>query len=337
MFTAGLPFTRLGRLLTLLLPLAAGTTLHAGTASAAKADGKNPPQGVQQVLDEVTPLTELSYETSYVGSSGFQQKQFDGSDPLSANGGTQRPYGHIDELQTSVAATHRFHLFDKVYLKLGASYERFDFGVTDAPLPATLQSLNAVVALEYVVRGNTAAFITTSPGVYFSQTGGIGLGNVDASTAIGTAFKVPWLPRVYGLVGARFSALAKYPVYPIAGIVWVIRDDLKLKLVPPDPRLVYNFSDRLDFVVGAELLGETYKRDFNDHYRLQFKRFGGSLIDYSETRVGGGVTYKPARGVEIDLRGGWDLGRTFNYYRGDSKRFTTHGAPYAKLAVNAEF
>lgn len=330
MFTVGFSFVRRLSLAGLLLAVP-------GTRSFAGADGKNPPQGVQQVLDEVTPLTELSYETSYIGVASFKQKQFDGSDPLGANGGTQRDYRHLDELQNAVEATHRFHLFDRVFLKLGASYERFDFGTTDAPLPATLQSLHGIVALEYVVRGNTAAFITASPGVYFSKFGSLGLGNFDAPTAIGTAFKVPFLPRVYGLIGARFSALAKYPVYPLAGLVVVIRDDLKLKLVPPEPRLVYNFSDHLDFIVGAELLGESYKRDFNDDYRPQFKKFSGGVIDYSETRVGAGATYKPCKGVEIDARGGWDLGRDFDYHRGDSKRFITHGAPYARLAVSAEF
>ncbi len=326
-------------MLLLLAGMGATGALSAATnVQATQGDGsKLPATEVQPVLDHATPLTELSYETSYVGSASFKQKEFNGSGPLSTNGGQQRNYQHIDELENSIEATHRFHLFDKVYLKLGANYERFDFGKTDAPLPTTLQNINGVVALEYMVQGHAAAFITTSPGVYFSQTGSIGLGNVDAPTSVGTFFKLPYLPQVYGLAGVRFSALAKYPVYPILGIVWVFSDDLQFKLVPPEPSVVYHFSDQLDFVVGAELLGESYKRDFNDDYRPQFKKFSGGVIDYSETRIGAGVTYKPHKGVEIDVRGGWDLGRDFDYHRGDSARFVTHGAPYAKLALSAEF
>ena len=329
------------RLLSLLVvsvlsagSLRAGTepTLTRAPARPKAATGTTP---LQEALDEVTPLNELSTETSYVGVAPFRQKQFRRPNPLAPDG-RQADFQNIDTLENSIDFAHRFHLFGKVYFKAGVDYERFDFGATDAPIPTTLQDINGVFALEYVVRGNTAAFITTSPGVYFSQISSVGLGNFDAPTAIGTAFKVPYLPQVYGLIGARFSALAQYPVYPIAGLVWVIRDDFKLKLIPPDPRLVYNYNDHLDFVVGAELLGESYKRNFNDDYRPQFKKFSGGVVDYSETRVGGGVTIKPRPGVEIDLRGGWDLGRTFNYHRAD-KRFRTDGALYLKLAVSTEF
>ena len=313
-----------------------GFSILSASAGTDASAGKAAPAGVQQVLDEVTPLNEFNTETSYVGVAPFKEKEFRSPGPLAPDG-RQTNYQNIDTFQTGIDFAHRFHLFDQVYLKLGASYERFDFGQTDAPLPTTLQSLNGVVALEYLVRGNVAAFLTTSPGVYFSQTGSLGPGNVDAPTAVGTSFKVPCFKGVYGLAGTRFSALAKYPVFPIAGLIWVIRDDLLLKLIPPDPRLVYSLNDHVDLVVGAELLGESYKRDFNDDYRPQFKKFSGGVIDYSETRIGGGVTIKLARGLAIDLRGGWDLGRTFDYHRGDSKRFRTDGAPYAKLALGAEF
>jgi hypothetical protein len=40
----------------------------------------------------------------------------------------------------------------------------------------------------------------------------------------------------------------------------------------------------------------------------------------------------------VDLSGGWDFGRDFDYYRGDStKQFKTDGAPYAKVSISAEF
>ena len=49
------------------------------------------------------------------------------------------------------------------------------------------------------------------------------------------------------------------------------------------------------------------------------------------------MTYTPIETVDIDLSGGWDIQRSFNYYRGDSKRFVTDGAPYVKLEVSANF
>ena len=340
MFTAGSLFVRRLSLRFLALALlTCGGTLHAQllVSSPDAGDGKNPPASpLQQTLDEVTPVNELTTQTTYVGVSPFHQKEFRTPSPLAPDG-RQTNYQHIDELENSLDFAHRFHLFDQVYLKLGASYERYDFGTTDAPLPSTLQDINGVVALEYVVHGHTAAFIKASPGVYFSQNSHIDLGSVDVPTAIGSAFKVPFLPKVYGLAGINISVLSRHVVDPILGVIWLIRDDLRLQATPPTPRLIYNFNDRLDLFVGGEVLGQSYHRDANDDYRPQFKRFSGGVIDLSESRLGGGFTYKPCKGVEIEANGGWDLGITFDYYRGAGKRFTTEGAPYAEFAVSAEF
>ena len=160
---------------------------------------------------------------------------------------------------------------------------------------------------------------------------------MDVPTAIGSAFKIPFLPRVYGLAGINISVLARHVVDPIVGVIWVIRDDLRLQATPPTPRLIYSYNDHLDLFVGGEVLGQSYKRDFNDDYRPQFKRFSGGVIDFSEERFGGGFTYTPVKGVEVEANGGWDTGLTFDYYRGAGKRFTTDGAPYVQFSVSAEF
>jgi hypothetical protein len=139
-------------------------------------------------------------------------------------------------------------------------------------------------------------------------------------------------------VGARFSLLAKYPVFPIAGAVWLINDHLRIEAVPPEPRIIYSVNKKLDFFAGGELLGEAYKRDTIDGARPQDQRFSGGVIDYSEERAGAGLTYSPCSAVDVDISGGWDFGRDFDYYRGDAaKRFITDGAPYAKVAISAEF
>ena len=102
--------------------------------------------------------------------------------------------------------------------------------------------------------------------------------------------------------------------------------------------MIYSLTDHVDAFVGGEVSGQAYKRADNDNYRPQFQRFSGGTVDFTEDRIGGGFTFKPLKGVEIDASGGWDLGRTFDYYRGDgAKEFRTDGAPYAKLAVSAEF
>ena len=334
MFTVGA--SRVWRLFPLLICAFATHGLLAGTDLTPPTDGKTTASPVQDALDAVTPLTELSTETSYVGDASFREKEFRKPGPLAPDG-RQTDYKSSDQLENSVDFAHRFHLFDQVYLKLGGSYERYDFGSTDAPLPSSLQDINGLIALEYIVHGHVGAFLRFSPGVYYSLASHVGLGNVDVPIAIGSAFKVPYLKNVYGLAGINISILARHVVDPIIGVIWVIRDDLRLQAVPPTPRLIYSFNDHFDFFVGGEVLGQAYKRDDNADYRPQFKRFSGAVIDFSEDRIGGGVTYKPFKGIEIEANGGWDLGRKFDYYRGAGKRFLTEGAPYAKLAFSAEF
>lgn len=279
--------------------------------------------------EKAPALDTLDIESSYVGNATFRQKEFDGKT------GTQRAYGSFDEAQLSIDYAHRFHLFGQVYLKAGAGYERFDFGTTRAPLPSSLQSITGTVALEYIEQGEVGAFITTSPGIFYSDLDAVNLGNFDAPTALGLV--LPLGKKFYLLLGARFSVLSHYPVFPIAGAIWLLTDKLRIEARPPTPRLIYSYSKQLDFYVGAELLGSAYKRDADRSARPQDRRFNNTVVDFSETRVGGGITYSPTEKIDIDLDGGYSLTRDFEYYRGDSKSFHAHPAPYARISVSASF
>jgi hypothetical protein len=297
-----------------LLPVA---SLLAGPARVDNSKDKNI---TQSIMDDITPLNQLDMEVSYVGESDFHTKK--------VNGESQ------GEIESSFQYGHRFHLFGKVYLKLGAAYERFDFSVSDTPLPSTLQSIAGVVAVEYIEKGTPGIFITSKPGIYFSDTHDISAANFDFPTSLGAI--IPINKSVYVLVGIHTSILSKYPVFPIGGLVVLFNDHLRLEAIPPEPRLIYTVNEKLDFFVGGEILGDAFKRD-DTNYRGKDHRFSGGVIDYSEYRVGGGLTLTPIKQVDIDISGGWALERSFDYYRGDQKNFTTTGAPYAKLSVSAEF
>lgn len=296
--------------------------VFAGTAATDTKD-KNP---VETVLDDMTPLNTLNIEGSYVGKSDFHTH--------TVNDQSQ------EETQESFEYGHRFKLFGHTYLRLGATYERFDFNTTSAPVPSGLQSITGVVGVEYVVNGKTGLFITSKPGVYFSDDHSISTANFDFPTNIGGI--VPLSKKFYLLLGVHTSILAHYPVFPIVGAVWLISDNLRLEAIPPTPRLIYSVNDKVDLFVGGEILGDAYARDATNYKAPEDKRFGGAngVIDYSEYRTGGGLVFHPCKNVDIDLSGGWVLERSFNYYRGDSghrKSFDTTGAPYAKLAISAEF
>ena len=320
----------------LLLPaLAAATALAATTARAGEATAavsKNVTRSLG--TEEPVPLNLFQVDSSYVFSSRFDTTQFGGS-----SGRPPRSYGRQDEYHFDVEYARRIPLglFDnRLYLKLGANYERFDFGKTFAPLPTSLQSATGTIALEYVVQGRPAVYLETKPGVFYSDAHDITLGSVDAPTVLAVTF--PITKNVFGIAGVRGSVLARYPVLPIGGFVWVITKKARLEAIPPEPRLIYSFSEKLDVFLGGELLGDAYRRDRNNNARPQERRYNNGVIDYSEERVGAGLTYSPTKQIDIDLTGGYSINRDFNYYRGPGKNFRTDsGAPYAKISVKAEF
>ena len=286
--------------------------------------------------EEPVPLNLLETNLSYVGEASFKTKQFDGAGPLNS----ARSYGRQDEFHESISAARRIPLgaFDnRLFLKLGASYERFDFGKTFAPVPTSLQSATGVIGVEYIVQGRPAIYFETKPGVFFSDFNDVTTGSFDSPTVLAATF--PITKSIFGIVGVRGSLLSHYPVIPIGGFVWVFSEKLRLEAVPPEPRLIYSVSKQLDFFVGGDLLGDSYRRDRNNAAKRPLDRqFNNAVVEYNEYRVGAGVTLTPFNGLDIDISGGYVPQREFYYYRTDSdKRFRTHGAPYAKIAIKAEF
>src|SRR5437879_8268608 len=76
--------------------------------------------------DENKNSTEIfNYETTYTGNSDF--KDYRGK------------FGDGDSVYNDFSYAHRFLITGNWYLRLGAEYERFDFGGTDNGLPDHLQ------------------------------------------------------------------------------------------------------------------------------------------------------------------------------------------------------
>lgn len=315
-----------------LLPVS-GLLASAPTTDATTEKPADKPVDPLNVPDDTPPpLNAFEIDSSYVGDSDFREKRFDG-----AGAGRAISYGGIDEVDNAIEIDRRVHLFNRIYLKLGAKYTRFDFSETTAPIPSTLQSLHAIIGLEYVVKGEPAVTLYVNPGVFLSHFSHVNFGSVDAPVDIDS--EVPTIfHNVFGLIGVHISALEHYPVYPIVGVVWLVNDRLTVYGVPPEPRVIYKINDHFNVFAGGELLGEAYKTSYRNNLRPQEQRFNGAVLDYSEDRVGGGLTYNLNKALNFDFSGGCSVERDFNYYRPDAaKRFVTGPAPYAKLEISAEF
>lgn len=217
------------------------------------------------------------------------------------------------------------------FLRLGADYERFDFSIhNETRLPDTLQGASGVLALEYLVNDKTAFLIETRPGVYFQQKPNSGA--FDSPTNV--AAVIPWFgsDKFYVIGGVAVSSLSRYPVFPIGGILWHINDKWDLRAYLPDPRLVYQASDTLEYFAGAELVGGAYK---TDNRPINPEKVSGAPVTYDEIRAGAGITWK-AKPFTLEFAAGYTVQSEFDYSRA-GESFETHPAPYVRLTARLDF
>ncbi len=178
----------------------------------------------QQVLSvtgaktEATPRDLVELETGYVFESDLHH---------GANFGKQY------EIQNSFAYGHRFLLNGNLYLHVGLSYDRFDFGSTGAPVPRRLQAAAGVIGIDYMHDKDVGAFIQVKPGFYTE--GDFGKSSFDAPITGGRIF-VLQPDKTYLFVGVSAAFLRGWlPVLPIAGLIWMPNDKLRVMVFFQSP------------------------------------------------------------------------------------------------------
>ncbi len=242
-------------------------------------------------------------------------------------------FGEQDSLQTEFNYAHRFLLTGHLYLRLGLSYNRYDFGHTDAPVPVHLQSAAGVIGFDYMHGDDVGAFLWVKPGFYTEEH--IGISSFDAPITAGRIF-VLQEDKLYVLVGAQASFLrGGYPVFPFAGVIWIPCDKWRLMAVPPEPRLIYSPTKNFDLWAGGEIAGGSFRTDRNDSIRPT--KLNGAQVDYEDYRAGVGLTYSSTNdALSVDLGGGCSIERGFKFHRA-GENFRTDPAPYLKLEFKAKF
>jgi hypothetical protein len=241
-------------------------------------------------------------------------------------------FGKQDSLQTQFDYAHRILLTDHLYLRLGVSYDRYDFGHTDAPVPVHLQSAAGVIGLDYMHDDDVGAFLYVKPGIYTEEH--IGIASFDAPITVGRIF-VLQPDKLYILVGAQASFLrGGNPVFPFAGVIWMPCEKWRLMAVPPEPRLIYSPTKNLDVWFGGEIAGGSFRTDNDPSIRPT--KLSGAQVDYEDYRAGVGLVYSPNDNIDIDLGGGCSIERGFKFHRA-GENFRSDPAPYIKLEFRAKF
>jgi hypothetical protein len=241
-------------------------------------------------------------------------------------------FGDQDAIQNSFSYAHRILLSGHLYLHLGIDYSRFDFSKTGAPVPDHLQSVAGVIGIDYMHNNDVGAFIQVKPGFYTQNN--FDSAAFDAPITLGRIF-VLQPDRLYLFVGANASFLrGKYPVLPLAGVIWMPNEKWKVLGVLPEPRVIYSPNNKVDFWAGGELTGGSFRTDRNS--AIVPAKLNGAEVDYSEYRAGGGFIFTPCNNVSIDLGGGYAIRREFDFHRAGI-RYKADGAPYLRLEFKAKF
>src|SRR5436853_1261257 len=260
----------------------------------------------------------FDYEMDYTFSSNF----FD------VNG----DFGHGDSLYNDFSYAHRFLITGKWYFRAGVEYERFDFGGTDNGLPDHLQTVHALLALEYVVHDHAGAGIEIDPGPYFQN-------NIRGDT-----IDVPWKvfvsfplkkDKIFGVIGVGGAINQSPVVAPGGGLIWLFTDKFRLEGVFPKPALVYNPNDDWEFRIFGNLFYESFRTDdvITPERKLQVHN---AWVQYSEDRVGVLAKYSGFKPFNIKLGAGCTVKRDFDFFRAEASAKTSL-APYVQVEIEARF
>jgi hypothetical protein len=294
----------------LILALFSSLTLARGA-------GEEQLQSVTEKKTEAVSLDLFELESGYVFESDLHR------------GGS---FGEQYAIQNTFSYAHRFFMTGHLYLHLGVAYERFDFGATSAPVPNHLQSVAAIIGVDYMHNNDVGAFIQLRPGFYTAND--FDYSSFDVPITIGRIF-VLQPERLYFFTGLNASFLrGRFPVIPLAGLIWMPDEKWKVMAMLPEPRVIYSPGDKLSFWAGGELTGGSFRTDRNN--TIVPAKLNGAQVDYAEYRVGGGFVYSPCENVSIDLGGGYAIQRRFEFYRADIT-YKTDGAPYLRVEFKAKF
>jgi hypothetical protein len=281
---------------------------------------------------------EFDAEGSYSSNSELKQ----GSSRI---GGSDDIYSHFDYVASP-------QITDSILLRFGADAERFSFGLpSSAPLPNTLQSVNAIIGADFAVNDKILIRAEIHPGIY-SDFVSVGSSDIDVPVQIGGTYL--WSKDFQIIFGLQIDVKSNLPIIGAPGFRWQFADKWVLSAIPPKPQLQYEVNNSLTLYAGAEILGGTYH--LNDQFGSNHGHPGsgvdntsnlnGNILDYGEVRTGVGFTWKFTPNLSLDVSGGYVPYREYNIHRDrlgfdqDSTDFHNNlgsGGGYGEVGLKGSF
>jgi hypothetical protein len=287
--------------------------------------------------DNNVPISqEFTMEGSTTGTSITKQ----GNASL---GGVSNTNSHFDYVASP-------QVKDGFLLRFGVDTERNSFGLfPGAPLPNTLQSVNAIIGADMAIGDKIIMRVDLQPGIYSDFVDVTG-SDFDMPVQIGGTYLYSKDFQI--ILGLQIDLKSNYPVIGLPGFRWQFADKWVLSAIPPKPQLQYEVNNALTLYTGAEILSGTYH--LNDEFGTNHghgpgttnSQFNGNICDFTEFRVGAGLTWNFTPNLKLDVSGGYMPYREFDIHP-DQIGYDVHdtefhnslgdGAPYAEAGISGSF
>lgn len=218
-------------------------------------------------------------------------------------------------------------------LRLGAEYERYDFGLDRSePLPQRLQSLHAIIGLDTQFSDSILVRVEAQPGIYGETLAGR---NFNLPVVAGGTYI--YSEDVQLVLGVMVDGNLRYPVIPGGGIRWKFQPQWTLNAVLPTPRLEYEVTKNFTGYVGANFKETSFRVNDDRGLTRGARRLDDATLDYTEIRTGAGVDWKLTSWLSFNAEAGYQPYRTFDFFRANIRYHQDEGAPYGMIALHGAF
>jgi hypothetical protein len=298
--------------------------------------------------DSITPVVAAPAADNVPVSQEFlMEGSYSGGDTIKQGNAT---LGDETDIHSHVNYVVSPQIKDGFLLRLGVDWERESFGLfPNAPLPNTLQSVNAIIGADFTVSDKIIMRVEAHPGIY-SDWVNISSNDIDCPVQIGGTYL--YSKDLQFILGIQVDLKSNLPVIGLPGVRWQFADKWVLSAIPPKPQLQYLVNNSLTLYAGGELNGGTYQ--MNSQFGSSHghgpnsgnSQLNNAVCDFAEFRVGPGLTWKFTPNMSLDVSGGYIPYRSFEMHSGEigfSDHWTAYkndignGAPYGEVGISGSF
>lgn len=177
------------------------------------------------------------------------------------------------------------------------------------PLPGSVQELSLSLGVRGALAQKWAYLVAIRPGFYGQKLVG---DSFNAPLFLATFYRQSeTLTWIFGVTANAFN---DNPILPVVGVQWKFAPDWQLDVGFPRTGVAYTVSPALTLRGGLSILGGNYRITENLGVPAPgIARLNNTYLDLTEVRVGAGLAYKFAGGLELDLDAGVTTLRRFEY------------------------